>query len=332
MKVIKVSAFSDGDSGGNPAGIELTTKMPASSEMQQIAADVGFSETAFAEQQDNISHWRVRYFSPESEVPFCGHATIALGSVLASVHGEGNYTLTLNDTTISVEGKKENGVFKAALQSPETHYELISDAEVNSTLALFNYESTQVSDRIAPARIHGGADHYVIVLKSVSDLSSMTYTLGKGRDFMKERGIVTVMFAVAENDNSKSATVLANPCSLRTSLSIPMLLTIFASASSVGRFVGFLSGPNPHKSISGPIVTSSVLVESPIRIDSAITALKSSLIGIFKNIGTNPFPYSSCSIDLGGDFVAKVLIIVISEMSLSPCLLEYSLIVYATIE
>ena len=69
-----------------------------------------------------------------------GHATIALGSVLASVHGEGNYTLTLNDTTISVEGKKENGVFKAALQSPETHYELISDAEVNSTLALFNYE------------------------------------------------------------------------------------------------------------------------------------------------------------------------------------------------
>ncbi|HAU69512.1 MAG TPA: PhzF family phenazine biosynthesis protein [Gammaproteobacteria bacterium] len=201
MKVIKVSAFSDGDSGGNPAGIELTTKMPASSEMQQIAADVGFSETAFAEQQDNISHWRGRYFSPESEVPFCGHATIALGSVLASVHGEGNYTLTLNDTTISVEGKKENGVFKAALQSPETHYELISDAEVNSTLALFNYESTQVSDRIAPARIHGGADHYVIVLKSVSDLSSMTYTLGKGRDFMKERGIVTVMFAVAENDH-----------------------------------------------------------------------------------------------------------------------------------
>ena len=68
MKVIKVSAFSDGDSGGNPAGIVLTTKMPASSEMQQIAADVGFSETAFAEQQDNISHWRVRYFSPESEV------------------------------------------------------------------------------------------------------------------------------------------------------------------------------------------------------------------------------------------------------------------------
>ena len=87
-------------------------------------------------------------------------------------------------------------------------------------------------------------------------------------------------FAVAENDNSKSAIVFAKPCSLRTSLSIPMLLIIFARASFVGRFVGFLSGPNPHKSINGPIVTSRVLVELPIRIDSLITALKSSLIGI----------------------------------------------------
>ena len=49
--------------------------------MQRIAAEVGYSETAFAMRDGD--RWRVRYFSPEAEVPFCGHATIALGAALA---------------------------------------------------------------------------------------------------------------------------------------------------------------------------------------------------------------------------------------------------------
>ena len=53
------------------------------SKLQAIAADVGFSETAFATREGNA--WRVRYFSPRCEVPFCGHATIALGAALAVV-------------------------------------------------------------------------------------------------------------------------------------------------------------------------------------------------------------------------------------------------------
>ena len=46
--------------------------------------------------------WRVRYFAPEIEVPFCGHATIALGAVLGERFGEGRYKLYLNDSEISV--------------------------------------------------------------------------------------------------------------------------------------------------------------------------------------------------------------------------------------
>ena len=53
-------------------------------EMQAIAADVGYSETAFLVRrpaQPNV--YDVRYFSPEQEVPFCGHATIASAVALA---------------------------------------------------------------------------------------------------------------------------------------------------------------------------------------------------------------------------------------------------------
>ena len=81
MRIQKIAAFSDGDSGGNPAGVLIAEFLPDETEMQRIAAEVGFSETVFAAPLGDS--WRVRYFSPESEVPFCGHATIALGAALA---------------------------------------------------------------------------------------------------------------------------------------------------------------------------------------------------------------------------------------------------------
>ena len=87
MPILKIAAFSDGDTGGNPAGVMLGEVLPSDADMQRIAAKVGFSETAFAAPTD--AGWRVRYFSPENEVPFCGHATIALGAALALQHGDG---------------------------------------------------------------------------------------------------------------------------------------------------------------------------------------------------------------------------------------------------
>ena len=134
MNIVKIAAFSDSNTGGNPAGVALCTRLPAA-EMQRIAAEVGFSETVFAEMQSDEKSWRARYFSPESEVPFCGHATIALGAELAKVHGDGVYQLTLNNANISVEGIHQNNQYVAALQSPPTYYKFLDDVEIEATLA-----------------------------------------------------------------------------------------------------------------------------------------------------------------------------------------------------
>src|SRR4051794_28306133 len=75
MHVQRIAAFSQGAHGGNPAGVVLCEALPAAEEMLTIAAEVGYSETVFA--APNEDGWRVRYFAPEIEVPFCGHATIA---------------------------------------------------------------------------------------------------------------------------------------------------------------------------------------------------------------------------------------------------------------
>lgn len=200
MNIVKISAFSDGLSGGNPAGVVLTNTMPSTAEMQGIAKEVGFSETVFAERLSDERDWKVRYFSPESEVPFCGHATIALGAVLAEKYGNDRYNLTLSAAEISVDGIFSDNHYSAALQSPSTNYELLNDAQIDDTLALFDYDRAQLSYKIAPARIHAGADHYIMALRSSADLTSMAYNIEKGRRFMRAHGVVTIMFVVAETD------------------------------------------------------------------------------------------------------------------------------------
>ncbi len=103
MDIQRIAAFSDGQQGGNPAGVLISDAHPTVEDMRTIAAGVGFSETAVA-MPNGSGGWRVGYFSPGSEVPFCGHATIALGSALTRQFGEGVYKLVLNEADITVEG------------------------------------------------------------------------------------------------------------------------------------------------------------------------------------------------------------------------------------
>lgn len=196
MDVLRIAAFSDGESGGNPAGVSIADRLPDAAEMQRIAAEVGFSETAFAAATD--TGWRVRYFSPESEVPFCGHATIALGAALALEHGDGVFALTLNQAEITVEGRRSEGVIAAALQSPPTRSQPAPPQLVSDVLELFAYPPEDLDPRIPPALAHGGADHLVLGLESREALAAMEYDLDLGRDLMKREGLVTILLGYAE--------------------------------------------------------------------------------------------------------------------------------------
>ncbi len=196
MQVLKIAAFSDGNVGGNPAGVWIADTLPSAADMQRIAAEVGFSETAFAAPTGTA--WRVRYFSPESEVPFRGHATIALGAALALRQGDGIYSLTLNQAQITVEGRRNGDVIAAALQSPPTRSAPASAELVSAALGLLGYTSHDLDHRFAPALAHGGADHLVLVLKTREALAAMAYDLDAGRTLMLEAGLVTILLAYCE--------------------------------------------------------------------------------------------------------------------------------------
>lgn len=196
MSILRIAAFSEGDTGGNPAGVLIADVMPCADEMQRIAAEVGFSETAFAAPLDG--GWRVRYFAPKIEVPFCGHATIALGAALALKFGDGTFALKLNNTAISVEARNDDGIVSAALQSPPTLSRPAPLALLAEVMALFGYRDDELDPAIPPALINGGADHLVLALKSRESLAAMAYDFDGTRAVMMREGWATILLAHAE--------------------------------------------------------------------------------------------------------------------------------------
>ncbi|WP_319528841.1 PhzF family phenazine biosynthesis protein [uncultured Cohaesibacter sp.] len=200
MNIQRIAAFSQGTSGGNPAGVVLLNETADEKDMARIAADVGYSETAFAVPEDDSgSSWRVRYFSPESEVPFCGHATIALGAALGERKGAGTYALMLNNASITVDVEETSEGMFATLQSPPTNSQPVSNADLQALLSLFGLTEADLDPRLAPARIHGGADHILLPLKDRSRLAAMTYDLDAGRNLMRQLGLITVMLVFIED-------------------------------------------------------------------------------------------------------------------------------------
>lgn len=199
MHIHRVAAFTEGGQGGNPAGVVLSDHLPDTETMQRIAAEVGYSETAFAAKRDDGA-WRVRYFSPESEVPFCGHATIGLGAVLGRTHGTGLYPLVLNDSAIEVESGALDGQVFSILRSPTTHSTPADPAMLADALDLFGYTSADLDPAIPPHKANGGANHLIIALKDRATLTAMTYDLDTGRRFMRAHDLVTVDFIVRQSE------------------------------------------------------------------------------------------------------------------------------------
>ena len=197
--------------------------------MQRIAAEVGYAETAFAAPQGD--RWRVRYFAPLVEVPFCGHATIALGAGLALRQGDGVFKLRLNDADITVEGKRDGERLVAALQSPPTRSSSASAAVVMEALELFGLTETDLDRSIPPASIHAGADHLVLALKSRTTLSGMRYDFARGGTFMRHVGVVTIALVHAHDRKNFSA---------RNAFASGGMLEDPATGAAAAAFAGYL--------------------------------------------------------------------------------------------
>ncbi|ABP66287.1 phenazine biosynthesis protein PhzF family [Caldicellulosiruptor saccharolyticus DSM 8903] len=80
MKLYQVDAFTDKLFKGNPAGVCILEDSLSEEVMQNIAMEMNLSETAFLQNQGD--YYLLRWFTPETEVDLCGHATLASAHIL----------------------------------------------------------------------------------------------------------------------------------------------------------------------------------------------------------------------------------------------------------
>ena len=94
MEYYVVDVFTDRLFGGNPAGVCLLTEWPGDATMQSIAAENNLSETAFlVKRVKHDGQYDLRWFTPETEIDLCGHATMGSAYVLFTFVEQGAQTL-----------------------------------------------------------------------------------------------------------------------------------------------------------------------------------------------------------------------------------------------
>jgi PhzF family phenazine biosynthesis protein len=191
--ILRLAAFTDVPEGGNPAGVVLDAAALDASAMQAIAAEVGYSETAFLTGGDGQRAYDVRYFSPQAEVPFCGHATIATAVALAERDGPGDVLLHTAAGPVAVRTDADDaGAVTATLTSVEPDVIEIEDDDVETALRLLGWSRDDLDPALPPRIAYAGARHLILAARTRERLADLDYGFDALKAYMLERDLTTV--------------------------------------------------------------------------------------------------------------------------------------------
>lgn len=208
--LVRLAAFTTDPCGGNPAGVWIGAALPSDQEMQRIATDVGYSETAFIAPDGSglPGRFRVRYFSQLAEVPFCGHATIASGVALAErgmaapatrPGGPGMIILTTTGGSVAVGVEDgEDGLIRATLTSIATSVREPDPSLLSGALELLGWRSDELDPDLPPAVGFAGANHLILAARHLERLARLDYPFDALKALMLEADLTTIQLVWRE--------------------------------------------------------------------------------------------------------------------------------------
>ena len=206
IDILRLAAFTTDPSGGNPAGVVIASLVVSDVEMQRIASDVGYSETGFltpvVDGGSSLDgrRFRVRYFSPVAEVPFCGHVTIAAGVALADRLGEGRFELVTNGGIVPVDVVRDaEGRLRATLTSVAPRVKQPADDYVDAVLAALHWSRSDLDPSLPPAVAHAGNWHLVMAVRDRATLTDLAYDFDDLRRLMLAEDLTTVQLVWRES-------------------------------------------------------------------------------------------------------------------------------------
>lgn len=162
-------------------------------QMQSIAADLGYSETAFLKPrvaEPNV--YDVRYFAPLQEVPFCGHATVAAAVALAEREPADEMIFHTPAGLVTINTQHTAGGLVAEVTSVAPRVEDPPPGLVDTVLHALHWSVDELDSKYPPMLANAGAQHLVLVTESRERLADLDYDFDRLAAIMREHGLVTV--------------------------------------------------------------------------------------------------------------------------------------------
>jgi PhzF family phenazine biosynthesis protein len=193
--VLRYTAFTDRPTGGNPAGVVLDASGMTAERMLEIAAELGYSESAFVDGDD------IRYFSPLAEVPFCGHATIATAVALAELEGPGDRVFRTLNGPVPVSARRDDqGRMTATLTSVPPRVEAVDAADVDELLAALRWAREDLDPALPPRVGFAGVYHPILAARTRERLAELHYDFDRLGALMAARDWTTVQLVWREDE------------------------------------------------------------------------------------------------------------------------------------
>ncbi|QLD10980.1 PhzF family phenazine biosynthesis protein [Microbacterium oleivorans] len=188
--VLRYTAFSSRPGGGNPAGVVLDAAELPDADMQRIAAQIDYAETAFVTGITGDGARTVRYFSPIAEVPFCGHATIATAVALAERGGVGpdgtvRFATAVGPVSIRVSSDGEG--IRAAFTSVEPSVRGLPASDLEAILRLLALDPSALDVALPPRITDAGNPHPVVAIADRGVFDCFTFDPAAVRALMDRR-------------------------------------------------------------------------------------------------------------------------------------------------
>ncbi|GAA1537059.1 PhzF family phenazine biosynthesis isomerase [Streptomyces albidochromogenes] len=201
-EVLRYTAFSADPEGGNPAGVVLDAAGLDDAAMLAVAAELGYSETAFlTEELESGRAFTVRYFSPKGEVSFCGHATVATALALAEHRGRpGDVVFETRAGTVPVRVTRgDDGAYRATLTSVEPHTEDAAGEDVAEALAALDWPAADLDPAFPPRIAYAGARHLILAAATRERLARLSYDFERLAALMRRLDLTTVQLVWRED-------------------------------------------------------------------------------------------------------------------------------------
>ena len=175
QEIFVVDAFADEAFSGNPAAVCMLEQDRDDEWLQDIAAEMNLSETAFLMAR-GAGEWELRWFTPKIEVDLCGHATLASAHVLWQEIGVSFDTLRFHTRS----------GWLAASRSGES---IGLDFPVDPPTAVSDSGLVSETLDIEAEYVGRGRDDLLVVLKNASDVKALKPDLNKVAT-LEARGVI----------------------------------------------------------------------------------------------------------------------------------------------